>query len=93
VLGDSREFPFIEGFIKWNTLLKEHYGLSARKREICRLCALGYSNEEIAKSLRIGIGTVKSHINNIFYRMRIHSRTHIALILIEKSFEIVYEGG
>ena len=39
------------------------------------LIAAGLSNQEIADELVISIGTVKRHINNIYTKLGVHSRT------------------
>ncbi|MFN8454135.1 MAG: LuxR C-terminal-related transcriptional regulator [Anaerolineae bacterium] len=49
--------------------------LSERELEILRLIAAGYSNEEIAETLIIALGTVKKHIHNIYDKLGVHSRT------------------
>ncbi len=53
--------------------LIEH--LSARELEVLRLIAAGLSNQEIARHLVVGIGTIKTHINNIYRKLDVHSRT------------------
>lgn len=49
--------------------------LSPRELEVLRLIASGLSNREIAEELFISIGTVKRHINNIYTKLDVHSRT------------------
>jgi len=49
--------------------------LSDREREVLRLIADGLSNHEIADKLIIGLGTVKTHINNIFGKLGVKNRT------------------
>ncbi|MFN8597898.1 MAG: LuxR C-terminal-related transcriptional regulator [Anaerolineae bacterium] len=49
--------------------------LSDREREVLRLIADGFSNQEIAAKLIIGLGTVKTHINNIFGKLGAKNRT------------------
>jgi LuxR family maltose regulon positive regulatory protein len=49
--------------------------LSARELEIVRLLALGYSNQKIAGRLLIAESTVKRHINNIYGKLQVNSRT------------------
>ncbi|MGC8801169.1 MAG: response regulator transcription factor [Chloroflexus sp.] len=49
--------------------------LSQREIEVLRLMAEGRSNHEIAASLVIAVSTVKSHINNIFNKLGVASRT------------------
>jgi LuxR family maltose regulon positive regulatory protein len=49
--------------------------LSEREMEILGLIAQGDSNAEIALKLFITIGTVKRHLNNIFGKLGVHSRS------------------
>jgi LuxR family maltose regulon positive regulatory protein len=49
--------------------------LSDRELEILRLIAAGHSNEQIAQTLIIALGTVKKHVNNIYGKLGVHSRT------------------
>jgi LuxR family maltose regulon positive regulatory protein len=49
--------------------------LSERELEVLRLIAAGMSNRRIAEELVIGQGTVKTHINNIYRKLDVQSRT------------------
>jgi LuxR family maltose regulon positive regulatory protein len=49
--------------------------LSERELEVLRLIADGFSNAEIAGRLVIAQGTVKRHINNIYGKLGVQSRT------------------
>jgi len=49
--------------------------LSEREQEVLALIAEGLSNAEIAQRLYIALGTVKRHINNIYGKMGVSSRT------------------
>ena len=49
--------------------------LSEREREVLYLIAAGYSNQDIAQRLVVGVGTVKWHVNNIYSKLGVHSRT------------------
>jgi LuxR family maltose regulon positive regulatory protein len=49
--------------------------LSERELEVLRLIADGLSNREIAERLVVGTGTVKTHINNIYRKLDVKSRT------------------
>lgn len=51
--------------------------LTTKEQEILALVAKGFSNAEIALALTIRIGTVKTHINNVFGKMDVNSRTKI----------------
>ena len=49
--------------------------LSARELEVLQLIAEGYANAEIAARLYITLATVKTHINNIYGKLGVGSRT------------------
>ncbi len=49
--------------------------LSARELDVLRLVADGRANKEIALSLAIGEGTVKTHLANLLTKLEAHSRT------------------
>jgi LuxR family maltose regulon positive regulatory protein len=49
--------------------------LTARELEVLRLIAEGANNSEIAERLVIAVGTVKRHINSLFGKLAVESRT------------------
>jgi len=49
--------------------------LSERELEVLRLIAGGKSNKEIAFDLFLAVGTIKKHLNNIFGKLGVESRT------------------
>jgi LuxR family maltose regulon positive regulatory protein len=49
--------------------------LTQREKEVLRLIAAGLSNRESAESLVVTEGTVKKHLNNIFGKLGVKSRT------------------
>jgi DNA-binding CsgD family transcriptional regulator len=52
--------------------------LTAREKELLLLLASGASNEEIAHKLCISYHTVKSHLNNIYKKIRAENRLQAA---------------
>jgi DNA-binding NarL/FixJ family response regulator len=58
--------------------------LSTRELEILRLLAKGHRYKEIADELSINIGTVRTHISNVFEKLHVHSRTEAAMKLVER---------
>jgi DNA-binding CsgD family transcriptional regulator len=49
--------------------------LTAREREILDLVADGGTNAEIAERLWVSPGTVRKHLDNIYAKLGVHTRT------------------
>jgi LuxR family maltose regulon positive regulatory protein len=49
--------------------------LSERELEVLRLIADGLSNREIAQRLFVSVGTVKAHVNHVYGKLLVRSRT------------------
>ena len=49
--------------------------LSERELEVLQLIAVGKSNRQIASELFVSVGTVKTHVNNLYRKLDAHSRT------------------
>lgn len=55
--------------------LKEETELSEREIEILKLAASGLGNKDIAEKLSISVRTVQGHMNSIFNKLSVGSRT------------------
>jgi DNA-binding CsgD family transcriptional regulator len=68
-----------------NALLLEEQrhlpGLTPREREILDLVAGGRTNAEIAAALWLAPGTVRRHLENVFRKLGVHTRTAAAALL------------
>jgi len=51
--------------------------LSDREREVLRLLALGYTNQEIAKQLFISVRTAETHRAHVMQKLRLQSRAEL----------------
>jgi two-component system, NarL family, response regulator LiaR len=54
---------------------KSEITLSEREKEVLKLAARGMTNKDIADTLCISIRTVQGHINGIFHKLGVGSRT------------------
>lgn len=54
--------------------------LTVQERKIFSLIEAGKSNKEISSELNIEISTVKSHVNNLYSKLKINSRKEIMKI-------------
>src|SRR5262245_31366081 len=50
--------------------------LTRREGDVLRLVGRGFSNKEIARELRVSVGTVKHHVHSILGKLRVARRTH-----------------
>lgn len=55
--------------------------LTDREREVAKLLIDGLLNKEIAGKLSIGEGTVHSHVQHIYEKLHVHTRTEAAMKL------------
>ena len=53
--------------------------LTKRETSVLKLVAEGLANKEIARRLSISEKTVKAHLNNVFAKLGVHSRTEAAI--------------
>ncbi len=73
VLKDDEQWMF----------LKKRYHLTSRETQVAILICRGFSNEDIAEALRISQSTVKTHLKNLYRRVRVDSRILLLLQFIE----------
>jgi len=59
--------------------VQNRYNLTPRERQIAELICQGLRNGNIARSLRIRPGTVKTHTRNIYRKVQVKSK--IAMLL------------
>jgi DNA-binding CsgD family transcriptional regulator len=62
--------------------------LTAREGDVLGLLAFGYSNADIAETLVLSEGTVKTHVKRVLAKLDVHNRTEAALYARDHS--IVY---
>lgn len=60
---------------------EDYSDLTPRELEILELIANGYSNQKIADSLFIEVGTVKNHVHNILNKLDVSTREDAAAYL------------
>jgi len=71
---------------KTNELYQRWLNLSAREQDVVALTCLGYKNQQIAFRLGLSVTTVKSYIQNVCYKLNVHSKTEIRLAFVHWDF-------
>jgi LuxR family maltose regulon positive regulatory protein len=71
--AQNNDAPALRSTLERSNALVEP--LSERELEILRLIALGHSNQVIADGLLVAVSTVKKHINNLYGKLDVRSRT------------------
>ncbi len=62
------------------------FQLSDKENEVLQAICSGKSNKEIAKSQNISINTVKTHVQHIYKKLNVHSRTELIIKHLKKEF-------
>jgi len=65
----------------------EEFGLTAKERVILSLVAEGCSNREIAEQQYISEGTVRNAISVLLEKLRLKSRTQLAIFYLKNMYE------
>ncbi len=71
--GASEAAPEVQAPVPAGFSLPEP--LTERELEVLRLLAAGLSNQDIARKLVLTVGTVKTHVHNIYGKLQVESRT------------------
>jgi DNA-binding NarL/FixJ family response regulator len=53
--------------------------LTERETEVLKLIARGMANKQIAREMFVAISTIKTHVNNLYRKLGVSSRTQAAL--------------
>jgi LuxR family maltose regulon positive regulatory protein len=62
--------------------IQRRYRLSPRETQVAKLVCQGLVNEEIAQHLKITNGTVKTHLRNVYRRIRVRNKITMLLKFI-----------
>ncbi len=63
--------------------IRKQYCISPRELQVAKLVCQGFNNDEIASSLKIRQGTIKTHIRNIYRRIRVKNRVEMLLRFVD----------
>jgi DNA-binding NarL/FixJ family response regulator len=60
-----------------------HFSLTPREVQVLELLCVGVSYREVATRLRIALGTVQSHVKNIYEKLGVGSKAEAVRIALE----------
>ena len=69
------------------------FHLTDRELQITRLVCRGFNNENIAAKLKIKRGTVKTHIRNIYRRVRLKNKIQMVLKFVDTANKFAAKSG
>lgn len=61
--------------------------LSSRERQVTYFTCMGYKNEQIAFQMGVSVGTVKSYLQHVFFKIGVRSKTELRLKFYTFDFE------
>ncbi len=59
------------------------YRMTPREIQVAMLTCKGFNNNEISKALKIKHGTVKTHLRNVYRRVRVNNKILLLLKFVE----------
>jgi DNA-binding CsgD family transcriptional regulator len=83
---DAGDRALVIDFVDGALLLEERWRiprLTRREREILNLVAEGKTNVEIAEQLWVSPSTVRKHLENVYAKLGVHTRTAAAAFVRE----------
>lgn len=73
--------------------IQRRFRMSPREVQVAKLVCKGFSNGEIAKNLRIKQGTAKTHLRNIYRRVRVKNKISMLLKIVEQASKSSAKAG
>jgi DNA-binding CsgD family transcriptional regulator len=73
--------------------IQNRYHMSPREIQVAKLVCRGFSNGDIAGELNIKNGTAKTHLRNIYRRIRVKNKIAMLLKFIEQANKLSSGSG
>lgn len=73
--------------------IRRRYHMSPREIQVAELVCRGFSNGDIAKELKIKHGTAKTHLRNIYRRVRVKNKITMLLKLVDQAAKFSAKSG
>ena len=73
--------------------LQKRYHMTPRELQVAKLACQGFNNNEIAKALKIKLGTVKTHLRSIYRRAHTNNKMRTLLKLVNTAAKFSAKSG
>jgi len=67
------------------SFVRKSFRMSPREMDVAKMICSGFSNEEISSRLEIKITTVKTHLRNVYRRIRVQRKLDMLLMFLDQS--------
>jgi DNA-binding NarL/FixJ family response regulator len=88
----GRPEAILLGSKQWS-YVQQKYSLTPRERQIAELICRGFRNGDIAADLRITVGTIKTHIRNIYRKTSVRSKIAMLLKFVIDAETVTVQQG
>jgi DNA-binding NarL/FixJ family response regulator len=85
VVGEAYVDPVLAGFLVTDALNERLTTLTRREREVLRLLADGFANDEIGRRLQISPETVRTHVRKAMSKLEADTRTQAVATALRQS--------
>lgn len=82
-LFDDRHWSYIQ----------RRYRMTPRELQVARLICQGFNNGEITGTLKIKPGTVKTHLRNIYRKIRVRNKIEMLLTFLNDANKFFAKSG
>lgn len=73
--------------------IQERFHMSPRELQVAKLVCRGFSNGDIARELKIKHGTAKTHLRNIYRRVRVKNKIAMLLKVVDQATKFSARSG
>ncbi len=73
--------------------IQRRYHMSPRELQVAKLVCRGFSNGDIARELKIKHGTAKTHLRNIYRRVRVKNKIAMLLRVVDQATKFSARTG
>ena len=77
---------------RWH-YIKRRYHMTPRELQVAKLICRGLDNEGIARNLRIKPGTIKTHLRNIYRRVRVKNKLTMLLVFLHDIDHLIVQSA